>query len=495
LELYHNVPSVNYAPIYMVMLGAAAGIWQQHPEYTTHLLKLFPVLFETLLIGIITLWLSKEKILGWVIPFLLAISPGLVATTALWGQSDSVLTTFLVLTILAINRKQPIAAGGFYALAMLTKFQSIALVPLVVILIFRRYGWYALLVSAMLFCLIMFAVLLPFIAVSGWDAAMRHYISAWDHVPTTFNAFNVWYWITPPSTPGDLWSIPNAPTMDAFPFEGIFTYRNIGLAMVSLYTLPIAISMWRKYKENLEFVWAAALYMGFFMLATKMHERYVYPAVIFSIVGIIQDRRMWFAALGLNFTYLYNIIYTMDVHYVWFGLPLLRMLPGTLLNAMILLNVALLAEFARLQFATTRVRIINAGARALAIITLAPMLLLIFFPQRADLPSDVTAKGVKLEPNIVLEGYHQGQDFLILYWRVTDEIPQGAYMLQFLTEDQGGLTLELEAPFQVGNLPLHLSWRGRQMVASYPLSMSVYPIYVSVYASDGTLLSEPSLIR
>jgi Gpi18-like mannosyltransferase len=492
LELYFNVPSVNYAPVYMTMLGVAANLWQNTP-YTVPLLKLFPVLSETLLIAAVTVWLSKEKILGWVLPLCLAIAPGLIATTALWGQSDAVLTLFLLLTIFAINRDQPLLAGGFYALAMLTSFQSIALMPLVAILILRRHGFNALVVSGLLFMLIMVAMLLPFILVSGGEAALRHYIITSD-APTTVNAFNIWYWITPPPS-GDLWTIPNSPVFDNYPFEGIFTYRNIGLAMFSLYTLPIAISMWQQYKEKREFVWAAALYMGFFMLATKMHERYVYPAVIFSIVGIVQDRRLWFAALLLNFTYLYNIIYTLDVHLVWLGLPLLRLLPGTLLNAIILLNMTLLAEFARVQFPTTRIRLVNAGARAVAIVTFAAMLLLVFNPPRAELPPDTTATGLKLEPNLLLEGYHRGRDFLILYWRVTDEIPEGEYYLQFFTEENSELSLQLDAPLQVGNLPLHLSWRGRQLIASYPLPRTDQPLYISLYSTDGVWESEPILVR
>ncbi|MFN8374980.1 MAG: glycosyltransferase 87 family protein [Anaerolineae bacterium] len=477
--VYYNVPSCNYPPIYIVMLGVAALLWHNTP-FVIPLLKLFPVLCETLLIIAVAVWVGRDKGWTWLIPLCLALNPGLIGTTALWGQADSVMTLFLVLALLALNRDKRYWTGVAYALALLTKFQAIVLLPLLVLLILRRYGWRALLINAGIVAGIMAAVLAPFIAGSGWEAAMRHYVSAWYPYPTVMNAFNIWYWITPPPV-GDLWTIPHGSTQDIATFWSSLSYRNLGLALVSLYTLVICVSMWRQYQQKREFLWAAALYMGFFMLATKMHERYVYPAVIFSIVAVAQDRRVWFAAFGLSFTYLYNIVYTLDTHFVWLGLPLLRLLPGTLLNAVILVNVALLLEFARVLFNQTRIRMVNAGARALVIITAAVMVLITLNPPHSALPEGAVPVKMQFGSGISLEGYFRSANGLTLYWWVLDEIPQGDYHVQPAETSAGTRTLSLDEALQVGNLPPHMSWFGRQLIVSYPLMVRwTFALFIEV---------------
>lgn len=55
-------------------------------------------------------------------------------------------------------------------------------------------------------------------------------------------------------------------------------------------------------------MWAAALYFAFFMLPHPVHERYLYPAAVFMLIAIVQDRRMWRIALGVTVTFTYNIM-------------------------------------------------------------------------------------------------------------------------------------------------------------------------------------------
>jgi Gpi18-like mannosyltransferase len=493
LGIYANVPSANYPPIYMIMLAIVAPFWQDAP-LSVPLLKVFPILCETLLILAIAVWLSKEKGWRWWIPLLLALNPGVIATTALWGQAESIMTLFLVLTLIALNRDKPIWVGVFYALAMLSKFQSIVIIPMLVILMFRRYGVVKSLLSGLIFSGVMVVFLLPFVAGSGWDAGMRHYISAFDPAPTTLNAFNVWYWITPTHM-GDMWSGPSYYVIDDRLFQDSVPYRYLGLAMLSAYTLVICVSLWRQYQQKREFLWATALYVGFFMLATRMHERYVFPAIIFSIVAIAQDRRMWFVALGLSLTYLYNVVYTLDVHFVWLGLPFLRLMSGTLINSMIVLGVVLLVEMARLLFADTRIKFVNLSVRVAAIIILVPLIVQALTLPQTPLPAAAASVDGHFDNGLVLEGYWQGPEELTLYWRVNDEIPHGMYGIRFMTQQSGEFQLVLDEPLQIGNMSLHLSWIGRQMESRHPLQALETPLYASLYRVDGLWSSEPLLIK
>lgn len=58
----------------------------------TALDKVLPVACELLLIVVVYWWLKEKPFLQWVIPGILAIYPGLIATSAWWGQYESTFT-------------------------------------------------------------------------------------------------------------------------------------------------------------------------------------------------------------------------------------------------------------------------------------------------------------------------------------------------------------------------------------------------------------------
>ena len=119
------------------------------------------------------------------------------------GQGDSILTLFLVLAILALNRNQARMAWIWFAVSLLMKFQGVVLLPLVGILSLRRFGLQATIIGIVLGLGLFSLVYAPFVNVSGWDNAMRPYIGAVDQNRViTANAFNLWFLLTP-----SIWSL------------------------------------------------------------------------------------------------------------------------------------------------------------------------------------------------------------------------------------------------------------------------------------------------
>jgi hypothetical protein len=88
---------------------------------------------------------------------------------------------------------------------------------------------------------------------------------------------------------------PMAPDTD--PLMAGISYRMVGSILFGLYALLILWHAWRHADKSREFVWAGALYFGFFILLTEMHERYLYPAAVLLLVGVAQDARLWPVAL------------------------------------------------------------------------------------------------------------------------------------------------------------------------------------------------------
>ena len=333
LHVYAASSDIDYPPIFLTILGInsvlMAPIQSGNPsDIFIILTKLFSVLAELATIGIVYVWLPRDTRLKWIIPLALALSPGLIATTAFWGQTDSILTLFLVLSIVTLNRNQPRASWIWFSVAMLMKFQAIVLLPMLGILSIRRFGIRSTFVGILLAGVIFGVVLAPFIISSGTANALRPFTGATNRYPVvTVNAFNLWYLVIPP-----LWGLlptyPSLIPLDTNVLLANLSIRQISLLLFAGYVLWIVIVMWRQYAVKREFLWAAALYMGFFMLPTQMHERYLYPAVVFSLVAIAQEKRVWPIVAILALTYTINIVIVATVDYYWFGLDLKSLLGG-----------------------------------------------------------------------------------------------------------------------------------------------------------------------
>jgi len=326
-SVYATTPGVDYPPIFLTILWLTsslaapfrgAGLSLQF----TVLTKFFSVAAELLLIALLYAKLPPARNIRWLLPLLFALSPGLIAVSAFWGQTDSILTLLLVLSIFALNRRQSRRAWLWFALALLMKFQAIVLLPMLGLLSLRRFGLWRTLQSIALAFALLVLLYLPFILTSGYDPAMRPYGGAVDLYPfVTANAHNLWYIAYP-----QLWSQP-AHQLNDVPLDTLITIfdmtaSRVGFLLLFLTVAIIAVRLWRDAHQPLEFVWAAALYLAFFLLPTQIHERYIYPAAVLALIAVAQDRRFWPIAAGLAVTCAYNIVVVPRLHFVWLGLDL-----------------------------------------------------------------------------------------------------------------------------------------------------------------------------
>lgn len=273
------------------------------------MLKFLPLVAELALIAAVHLWLAERQTwLAWMIPGLLALHPGLMATSAWWGQYDAPFTVFLVLALISLNRDRPLQAWVLFALALLIKQPAAALAPLFLVVTFRRYGWRETALGIAAGVGLYALLTLPFALGSGLTDSFSPYLKASDAFPFfSNNAYNGWY--------GLAWLIKGGPMLfqepqfrDSLPFLGPLTAKNVGFLLLGGFTLWMMVVMWRQAHERREFVWAATFFVGFFMLPTQVHERYLYPATVLALVAIAQDRRFWWPALGLIVTMSYNVL-------------------------------------------------------------------------------------------------------------------------------------------------------------------------------------------
>lgn len=304
-------PPVDYPPLYLAVLGiidTLAKLLGSSPPTVLSTIEVFlfkvpPVLGDMLIIALAYTWLKSKQIparMTWFILILLALYPGMILNSAWWGQFESLYTALLILSLIALEQDKPLASWAFWAFGLIIKFQSIVLLPLLVAHTLRQWGSNRLLQGVGISSVIFAGAIALFVVGSGWSGAGRPYTSTTSSYPyITVNAYNFWYAIT--LGQGNM-------RPDGQAFLSVLTYKQVGLALLGAYTLWLCIIIWRQIDHPRLFVWAAALFLGFFMLPTEIHERYLYPAAILIVLATAQQRRLLVVGIGLALTLAFNLL-------------------------------------------------------------------------------------------------------------------------------------------------------------------------------------------
>lgn len=501
-SVYAQDSTVIYPPIFPSVTGILTDIWLRvggstviEPGSTyVVLLKILPLLTELGIIAAVYFVLPPRTRLRWVLPIFLAIYPGLIVTTAFWGQTDALFTLPLVIAFALLQKEHDRASWVFFTVAILAKPQAVLALPVLMILTFRRYGWKSLLSGIGLMSLISFFVHAPFILVSGLESALRPYLSAADQFPVlTFNAFNLWYtfipgvWESHPPLVYDLIS-------DREPLIGLITANQLGLFLFVAYIFVLLFVMWRQSNEKREFVWLAAMYLGFFVLRTQIHERYLYPVAIFSILGIAADRRMGIIALSTCFTFSYNMITPSIAPFYWLGINILFTM-GDIALHVALLNIVILAAMTWIMLT------LPSGIQSLPINLMGAAMLVIgtiiggqvLIP--VTLPQDVVPLDATVDNTFRLAGYRlvrqEARWSLDLYWNAY-EFNNRDYSLFVHVMDNGQIIAQDDGRPQGGNYPTWRWYRNRWIVTTHILAI---PSDLQPVAIEAGLYDPNTMVR
>ncbi|MDR0798110.1 MAG: hypothetical protein LBE70_05315, partial [Nitrososphaerota archaeon] len=300
---YSNVSWCDYPPFNVYLFWGFGSLTQALGLFgtssTVYIVKLVPNIFDMLIGGLIYLFVRKQ------FSFKLALlasafyifNPAVIFNTAIWGQFDAVYTFFMLFSlILALKRKPELSAASF-ALSILTKPQSIALLPLVAFIIFKKSSVKRFLLSIATFVATILLVILPMQWSNPVNFLYDIYFGAYNgYAFTSINAFNFWglhgLWV---------------------PDGNLFILGWILFAAFSVFTLYVLNKRWDKLSSDYMFIIFAAfmLFFAFFMLPTRIHERYLFPAisVLALIVPFIKKARVFYVIITA--TFLSNIAYVL----------------------------------------------------------------------------------------------------------------------------------------------------------------------------------------
>jgi dolichyl-phosphate-mannose-protein mannosyltransferase len=194
---------------------------------------------------------------------LYTFNPALIYNAAVWGQFDAVYTFFLVFSVMLALKSKPLPSAAMFALGLLTKPQGIALLPLIILLIFKKNGIKKLLTSVLAFAVTVFAVVLPF---EGMSIPFLTNIYSSGYTYYSFgsvNAFNLWGLL------GLSW----------IPDGGLYIVGWILFGTFAAFTLYVVHKRFHVSGDFLAIFAAFMLLFCFFMLPTRIHERYMFPAI------------------------------------------------------------------------------------------------------------------------------------------------------------------------------------------------------------------------
>lgn len=335
-------------------------------------IKLPALLFDLAGAALLFAWLRHRLRRGGalIVAGIYLFLPAVIYDSACWGQVDAVHSFLMVLCLVCVISGASFLTGLVIVVALLTKFQSIMIMPVVAAALIRR--WHEAFTAtpdgpaagrstggarvARSFVLILAgaavaaaAILIPFALAGAADDALGTYAKATEKYHwVSVCAFNPW-WLLNPEPAMPRWYYVFTPD-DGEPFLGPITAKNVGFAALAAFSLWV---MWMVYRRGWAYepvvAGAATMAMGFFILPTEIHERYGFPAMILAACLVGAGWRHLPALLILSTAQFYNLTAVLPVEdpgYTWL-MPVTNALSGwgRMTYLLVLIHVGCLVYF------------------------------------------------------------------------------------------------------------------------------------------------------
>ena len=237
--------------------------------------------------------------MAFVAMLMVALNPALLFDTVVWGQSDSVMTFVILLSIAALLSRQYEVAWGLAAISVLVKPQGLIILPVLGLWTMLEADFATWIRSGIALVAVAVIGVAPFQIAHEWTWIFKLYSStaAYYH-ETSVNAFNL------------MALIGGIRQADSGTILGV-SYFALGMSMlVPLYAF-VAWILWRG-RTPTRFLFATFIAIfGFFMVAPRMHERYLYPAIALVVPLALEAPEMLAVFVVLSITCLINLAYVL----------------------------------------------------------------------------------------------------------------------------------------------------------------------------------------
>lgn len=263
----------DYTPPYLYMLYVLTKL----PLAKVTAIKSLSVFFDLILALSVFLVVRQYKRGGW-LPYFAAITclflPTVFINSSLWGQCDALYTSFLIFSYYALLRKKYKAGWALWGVAFACKLQAVFFLPFLFLLWLRRPRyWYEPLIAVPVIGALILSPAIIGQPIRGLLSVYSNQANEYHFL--TLNAPNIYQWI------------PNQ-------FFGLFHTAGIMLAAGVTLTLILALYLYVKHMPKQMLLSCCLLILTVPFVLPQMHERYFYPAEIFSLlVAFIVPRLFW----------------------------------------------------------------------------------------------------------------------------------------------------------------------------------------------------------
>lgn len=295
---------LDYPPLYLICLyftGLGYRVLGEncHICLQMFLLKFWPVVFNVACAALLYYICRNRygRVIGLTAAFLWCLNPAFFLNAVMWGQTDSTMAFCLLLAFWLLEQNRTVAACVAFAVAGLTKFQSLFFTPpFLLTLLFRNLKDWKRIVKGLAAAAVTVAVVfIPFmIGARNPLLFFDVYLGSAGKYPyCSLHAYNIYCLLDLNWTTG---------VMDTDPIVGGFTWYHFGMICaflsVALVVALYILSYCKSGRERLS-GWVGGLLMMqcLFMFMTRMHERYQVIVVPFALMAWITTRNKRFLGL------------------------------------------------------------------------------------------------------------------------------------------------------------------------------------------------------
>ena len=322
---------LDYTPGYLYVLwalGAVSGFLSGSGTAPGGLLKLPPILADlglAVAVFLLVVDLSGRRRAGLVAAAIVLFVPTTWFDSAIWSQVDSVGTLVLVLAVRELWRGNDERGAILTTVAAVIKPQFGILIPLAAVLVLRRNlvtrppghsprrvvtVIVAGLVTAQLICL-------PF-GITVFRLAEQIVSTAGGYPYITVNAYNPWALLTQDGTGLAATGSWICDMLVAGKCDTSYTVLGqpavlVGTGLIVAAIAALGVAIWRRADRRTFLVALAVMAIAFFVLPTRVHERYLYPFFALGAVLVAISPRwgLVYVALAVaNFMNLYGVLTT-----------------------------------------------------------------------------------------------------------------------------------------------------------------------------------------
>jgi len=325
----------NYPPLTIILFGLSSWLYQIFGKLVSFLNQTIPIFPSKLVFLMPTLnmkalflklpsifadigiaWTiyhltsSKKETIKKLVVGLFLFNPAVIYLSTVWGQIESIPILFLLLSLLALKKNKSsskISSQNFYLshlffiLAALSKQTALWLLPVFIVLWLKNKPLKIFLQGLFLQVIVFVLLYLPFTHSLIKPFVLYLQTLAGSSTLASEAVWNIWHFIYPPST------------QDSTLLLGL----SIRLWSILLILLSIAFII-IKFSKNKLTLYQSLFWLSLaaFFLQTRVHEKHLFPALVFFILDYRPSLSRTIGFLFLTFYHLSNLYWTLGLPFV-----------------------------------------------------------------------------------------------------------------------------------------------------------------------------------